>query len=292
MTGAWEWLEVAAAKMMLGALGWLPEPMALRVGTLMGDVAWLVDRRHRRVALHNLARSFPDQTNSQRKRTARAVFRNLGLSLAEWAHAHKAPAGVLHGRVTFEGLEHAERAVEAGRGAVMLVGHLGNWELTGAMFAAHFPDRVTVAAQIQNNRRFDSFMNGLRRRGGMKVVSVRPGVSRELLSELQKNRFLGILADQHAGSKGLVLNFLDRPCSVLRSPAVLARRAGSPILCAALTRRSQGRYLFRISSPVDMKGSLSAVTERWLRVYESWVREDPSQWFWVHRRWKIVREDK
>lgn len=282
-----EKLETTAAKALVTAFRVLPETWSLALGRALGTLACRLDGKHRRIALDNLEKAIPEMGQAARERTVRAMYQGFGLTLAEWAQAQGWSHDEMLGRVEYEGLEHAQAALEAGKGAVILVGHLGNWELTGAVFAAKFPGRVLVAAQEQNNRSFDRYINGLRESRGMEVVLSKQGAAGVLVDGLRANKFLGILSDQHAGPGGEILPFFGRPCSVLRSPVILARRSGAALLAAVLRRDGGGKFRFTLKpAPNPREGSVGKATELWLKVFEGIVREKPEDWFWVHRRWK------
>lgn len=277
---------------MVWLLSVLPHKAALMLGKGLGGLVWFIDRGHRKVANDNLLRALPDLNPRERGRIVIEVYKNLGLSLAEWGHNQGLSREALLRRVAFEGFEHADRGLAKGKGVLIVVAHLGNWEMTGAVVAARLPETVTVAAQAQNNKRFDQYINALRSKAGMKVILAESGAAQKMISTLGHNKILGILADQNAGAKGLMLNFFGRPCSVLRSPVLLARRAGATMVCAGLVRKPGGKHVLRMSPPVDLGGTLAEATSRWLMVFENWIREDPGQWFWVHRRWKEDPNEK
>lgn len=270
----------------------LPQSAALRLGMLLGWMVWFIDRGHRKIANENLLRALPDLKARERGQIVFDVYKNLGLSLAEWGHNQGLSREALLKRVAFEGFEHADHGLAKGKGVLIVVAHLGNWEMAGAVVAARLPGTVTVAAQAQNNRHFDQYINALRTKAGMKVILAESGAAQKMIRTLGENKILGILADQNAGAKGLMLNFFSRPCSVLRSPVLLARRAGASMVCAGLVRKPGGNHILRMSPPVDLGGTLAEATSRWLKVIENWIREDPGQWFWVHRRWKEDPDEK
>ena len=103
--------------------------------------------------------------------------------------------------------------------------------------------------------------------------------------------WLALLADQHAGDRGLWLPFLGRECSCSASPAVFALRARHPLITAVCYRTGLARWRWEFGdwipdSENGRRRSVEAITRDINAVFEAAIRRDPANWFWVHRRWK------
>jgi KDO2-lipid IV(A) lauroyltransferase len=138
-------------------------------------------------------------------------------------------------------------------------------------------------------------LNRLRESKGVKVIYKR-NASREVLTALRQNRFVTMLADQDAGPEGQMVNFLGRPASVTKGPAVFAIKTGAPIITGVIVRQEDGLHRGYIDPPLfpelsnRVEAEVSRLTETFTRRLEEYVIAHPSHWYWVHRRWKTRPE--
>jgi KDO2-lipid IV(A) lauroyltransferase len=150
--------------------------------------------------------------------------------------------------VTLDGIEHLNRALARGRGVVFVTGHYGNWELFGAAIAANgIPIDFLVGEQT--NRRVDDVMNELRRRQGIGIIT-RAMALRKVLQALTANHMVAMLADQDARRQGIMVDFLGRPASTVRGPAVFALRRQSPLV-TGFVHREGTRHRAVFNPPID-----------------------------------------
>jgi KDO2-lipid IV(A) lauroyltransferase len=193
------------------------------------------------------------------------------------------------GLVHVEGREHLDRALDAGRGAVLFAGHFGNWELFGACVAAlGYPLHFLVGEQ--SNARVDEAMNELRRSQGIGIIS-RHVALKKIMRALKDNQLVALLADQNVRKNGVFVDFLGRPASTARGPAMFAIKQGAPIICGFI-RRVGGGHVATLEPPLYADPSLSGddaivdLTQRFSDRLAEWVRRYPEEYFWAHRRWK------
>lgn len=284
-------LEYALFRIARGGLKVLPEAWALRLGSLLGWVAGSVLRIRRAVVDENLARAFPERDAGWRRRVAVGSYRHLGReAVAAFRLSGERPEGVV-ARTEVVGLEALREARAEGRGAILVTGHLGNWEIGGAALAARgIP--VDAVAFRQRNRLFDRDLVENRVRLGMRVIP-RGRASRAVFHSLAEGRVPGLVADQNAGERGLFVDFFGVPASTARGPAVFSLRSGAPLflgVAVALPGRPH-RYRVHLEPiPFESHGEVAADVRSLLNAQvaglERWVREVPEQYFWQHKRWK------
>jgi KDO2-lipid IV(A) lauroyltransferase len=284
-------MEHLGYRVALGILRILPEGISLRMGEALGWIVGVVLGLRRGVVRAHLRQSFPEQTEEWRRRVGRQSFRHLGReSLATFLVARMAPEEVLS-RTEVLGLEPLRKAVEQGRGAVVITAHFGNWEIAGAALALRgIP--LDVVVQRQRNPLFDAEINGTRERLGM-VVIPRNRAPREVLRSLRKGRAVAIVGDQNVRRGGIFVDFFGRKASTARGAAVFALRTGCPIFLGV--NRNRGGYPLRYLGelkPVDfeptgdLEEDILRLTEIYTRYLEGEIRRTPEQYFWQHRRWK------
>jgi KDO2-lipid IV(A) lauroyltransferase len=273
---------------MLGLLSWRTATnLAGSIGTLFYSPFGI----RRRVAEKQIAAAFPEFSSREVKRVARESYRHLGRVAAETALLSRLdPKGVLEHVEGTDGFELIAKRVAEGSGAIMLTGHLGNWELGGAAVAANGMP-IDVVARLMGNSLFDAYLTSTRARLGMTVVRDRDAV-RQTARSLRAGRVIAFLVDQsglHIASS--FINFFGRPAKTPRGPAVFALRLDAPVFFGVSIRLPDGRYHIHVREIVtertgDTDSDVDAILNEYSRLLEHYVREAPEQYFWQHRRWK------
>jgi Kdo2-lipid IVA lauroyltransferase/acyltransferase len=261
-----------------------------------------LDARHRRITLRNLEFAYgADLTSEARERLAREVFRQFLLFGWETLVLLLAPLSHIRRKVIIGGQEHLAEALAQGRGAIAIAAHAGNWEYTVMGYGLQYGPVAVVGRELDHplGRRLARY---LRERGGNWMVAKQRGM-KEILRHLKENRIVGIVIDQNtAAAEGLLADFFGHPARTTPVAALLARR-GVPVLPTLSRRLHDGRHLMEIFPPLAMEKTVEAQADvqRHLklqnRVIEAWVRAEPAQWLWLHRRWKnqfpeIYEEDR
>jgi KDO2-lipid IV(A) lauroyltransferase len=271
----------------------LPWTAACALGSFYGLVAWAAMGTARRAGLVNLRRAYgPGMSRAAAGRKVRAVFANLGRSLAEGARFSAVAA---RGDRSWETLYDAEdpaleaRILADPRPKVFVTGHLGSWEVAMQMLDLRLGGRGAAVARRVDNPFLDALLRRVRRGGGEFIEKT--GAVAPALAALRSGTSVAILLDENGGRSGPFPTFFGRPASTRKTPALLSALTGAPIVVGAAVRRG-GRFLFRLAL-LEPPGSgnptprdVLASTDQIVRVWESWVREDPLQWRWIHWRWK------
>ena len=283
--------QFAALRGTVGALERLSWQQAGRVGAALGMLGYRPLGVRRRVVERQLAAAFPALSADEVRRLARAAYAHLGRVTVEAAIVPAlGPRGVL---ALFEepwGWEHVEAARRAGRGMLLVSGHLGNWELGGAYLAARGIG-LDVVARRMGNPLFDGYVTQTRTRLGMEVVYDADAV-RRIPRATREGRAVALLVDQ--GVKGLASSyvpFFGRPAKTPRGPAVFALRLGVPTIFVAVVRQPSGRYRMFFEPVVveetgDRERDTDAIVAGYTAQLERYVGRTPEQYFWHHRRWK------
>ena len=283
-------IEHLAFRVAVGGLRRLPYPAAeacLRgAARLVGPLGGL----RRRVVDDQLRSVYPELPSTARRALRAAVYDHLGRTAAE---VFCAEPRRLADQVRIEpGWGALDRALADGRGAIVVTGHLGNFELGGRLLAARYP--LLDVVKPQRNRAFERDLQRLRNRHGIATVPM-DRAGRAVLAHLRRGGLVSLLVDQDAGAQGLGLDFLGRPASTWPGAARLALRTGCPVVPVAILRRADG-HVFHIGEAIGVEAQradpqqVAALMRRISDGVESFVRACPEQWFWVHRRWKGAAE--
>jgi KDO2-lipid IV(A) lauroyltransferase len=284
-------IEAAAAAAFARVLGHAPRRAVLALGRGMGRLWAALDRRHVAIAADNLRRAFPGWDEARAWRTARGVYRHFGSVLMDllWLDAH-ARDEVLP-LVETEGREHVEKALARGRGALLVTGHIGNWELHGLAHGWLFGP-IGVIARPLDNPALDERLCRLRARGGNTVISKRKALA-TVLRLLREGRAVAVLIDQNVQEKdGIFVRYFDRPAATTTVAAALAVKTGCALVPTHTVLGADGRYRLLYQPELEWERSgdrgadTAALTQRLTSAIEAWVRATPEQWLWMHRRWK------
>lgn len=283
-------LEYAAVKTVLVIINLLPYRIALLIGDFMGIIGFSILGIRRKVTLDNLKKSFGDKySDKEYAKIGSRAYRNIAKSMIEYGLFPSLKKRGLSQFLTIEGIEHFQKIKDEGRGAVMVTGHFGSWELMGAYLAeSGWPIDYLVGEQ--HNLMVNNLMNDYRRIYGIGLIEM--GVAaRGVIKALRAGRMVAMLSDQDAGSDGAIVEFLGRPASTPKGPAAFSIKTGAPLICGYIVREGK-RQKIMIEPTIDLKPTgnkdedIRLLTQAYTSILEKYVREYPDHWFWPHRRWK------
>ncbi len=275
--------------LIAGTVRVLPTGMAQQLGAALGDLLFWTVPRYRTVARRNLKAAFGWE-GPRVEAMARRVFRNIGKSLVEFLRLPALPAAEVRRLCTLEGMEHLRAALAAGRGAMIITAHYGSWELLAARLVVEgIP--LSVVAREADDSAINTLVNRIREGCGYRVIS-RQSAPRGILEALRRNEVVAILMDQNTTQGGQFVPFFGRTAATVTGPAVLALRTGAALLPGFSIRQRDDRHLGRLWPPVvpsrtgDLAADVLELTAHLTRLIEAQVRADPSQWLWIHDRWR------
>ena len=284
----WEDRAAAVAQAIVPTL---PRGLAMSLGRGAGRLLGALDRRHVAIADENLRHAFPDWDRERRLRTARGVYAHFGQMIADilWLRGHSRDEVL--SRLDVTGRDHVEQAMARGKGAIFVTGHLGNWEVIGLAHGWTFGP-IAVVARPLDNPALDRRLCDFRTVGGNRVVYKRDAL-KEVLRTLHAGGGVAILIDQNVQEKdGIFVDFFGRPAATTTVAAALAVKTGCALVPAYAAIGPDGRYRAVYDPPIEWTSSgdkqvdIARITQALTRVIEGWIREQPDQWLWIHRRWK------
>lgn len=276
-------------RLIVTPLRLMPMPMAQAVGRTLGTLLYHLLGRYRRVALKNLNLVYgKEKTEAERKAMAKAVFRHFGTVAAEFVKLPQLDREALDKFVTVEGAENVCSAHEHGKGVLFVSGHFGNWEIFTRWFPAHgFP--MTAVTRRANDPKAEELLRGTREQNGVHVVN-RGNAAREILRALKQNRIFAVLPDQNDAD--VFVPFFGLPTGTVDGPALLHLRTGAPLLFCWCVKMDDNRYRITFEPPVivtptgDKQADVEAVMTLINARLEAQIRQHPTQWLWLHDRWK------
>lgn len=289
-------LILTAAVLAIAAPLWLlPWRWAGRLGEFYGRCAcglWPVARR---AGMINLRRAYgPAMDRPRAARWTREAFGSLGRSIAEgvqFARRFK-KGGDLGRRIDVEDPALEARILSDPRPKVFVTGHLGSWEVAIGMASRRAAGGGAVIIRRIDNPFLNAVVRRLRLRRGSEWIEKR-GASTEALRRLRAGESIALLADENGGPRGVFVEFFGRPASTHKTPALLSAMTGAPIVAGAALRRGD-RFVYRLAvvEPRPCAGAEAAdaelrrLTGEIAAIFERWVRDSPTQWRWIHWRWR------
>jgi KDO2-lipid IV(A) lauroyltransferase len=267
-----------------------PLPVLYRIGERLGRLAYRLSRRYRTVAEHNLQMAYGESlSDGERRRLVEQVFIHFAKSLMEFLVADGLSPNDLCRMVTLKGEEHLQWCVQQGKGTLIITAHYGNWEIAARYLTQCKGYVLNVVARDADDSATTLLVNRIREQGGYRVFP-RGQAVRAVLQALKRNELVAMLPDQNAGD--VFVPFFGRLAGTVAGPALLALRSGAPILPVFCTRQPDNTYLFEMLPPFVVQPSGDKerdVTETMAHItalIEQQVRKHPSQWLWLHNRWK------
>lgn len=269
-----------------GGIARLPQAWLLRLGALLAVAGSPLLRRRRRIAERNLALCFPQLDDAARARLLRRTIRATVTGALESLRAWFAPARRLRGLYTVSGLEHLEQARKAGRGVLLVSGHLPHFELAGRLVGEASGRPIALLARRHNAPCMDRWLDAARRRAYSTTIAKKDKAA--LLEALQRGETVFYLGDQDFSYHHAFVPFFGVPAATLTALPRLLAQSGAVALPVWMQRSPDGRYRLRIEPQWDgwPTGDPALDAARYMSELEAVVREDPAQYLWVHRRFK------
>jgi KDO2-lipid IV(A) lauroyltransferase len=247
----------------------------------------------RRDTRASLAVAFPEKSAAERDVIGRASLVHLGRVAAEAVTLHRW-LGELDQRVVVPpgALAVVERARARGKGIVLALGHIGNWELTCRL--SRYVQPNAAIAKRSWHPRLDALAEELRGRTAVQTFwRDDPATGRSMLKLFRAGGTLGILIDQDiAGVQNVFVPFFGRPAATPRAAGDLALRFDATLLVITCARRPEGGHVLEVvevphhAGASDREAEVVRLTAACAAVQEAAIRRHPEEWVWMHQRWK------
>lgn len=287
-----DWLAYAGVRVGIFIMYLFPIRWNLQTGCLLGTVMWKYYKRGRMRALDNLRASFPDKDQAWLEQVGRRSFQQVVMLAIDifftprivrkdnWRH-YCVPRNI----------ERVKWLMQQQRGLILLTAHYANFEIIGYMMGL-FGFNIYSIARPLDNPYINRYLYGIRQRKGQKIID-KKGATEQIDSIIAEGATLGFIADQNAGRKGVFVDFFGRKASTYKSIGLLAMQYNLPIGIGC-SRRVGDRFFFEIECTrlimpeewADKPDPLTWITQQYTKAIEDFIRQDPTQYWWLHRRWK------
>ncbi|MFD7922739.1 phosphatidylinositol mannoside acyltransferase [Streptomyces sp. NPDC059740] len=270
----------------------LPEPVAGRLGRSLADAAWQRRGKGVRRLEANLARVVPHADEAELHRLSRFAMRSY---LRYWMESFRLPSWTperIAANFAPEGVDHLRKAMAEGRGAVVALPHLANWDLAGAWLSTVLGiPFTTVAERLKPEALYDRFV-AYREGLGMEVLPHTGGAAfGKLARRLRSGGAVCLVADRDLSSSGVPVDFFGERASMPAGPAMLALQTGAALLPVTLWYEAPPRMGGRVHAPVEVpqsgtrKEKAAAMTQAVADAFASGIAAHPHDWHMLQRLW-------
>jgi KDO2-lipid IV(A) lauroyltransferase len=275
-------IEAAAVIFLFAIFKVLPLDLASAIGSFLGrTIGPFLSAQ--KIADNNLSMIFPDLSQPEKNKILRDMWDNLGRNAVELPHL---PGKQLFNRMTVKGIENLP---PPGQAAIFFSGHFGNWELTYPI--AHRNGlTVTLIYRSANNPYVDNIVAAIRATQSTNMLPKGPQGGIKLARAIKQGSTLAMLVDQKM-NEGIAVPFFGRDAMTAPAIAEFALRYNMPLIPARAIRTKGCHFEATVYPPLqyektgDHEKDVLNIMTKINATLEGWIREYPSQWFWVHRRW-------
>ncbi len=288
-----DYMGYLCVRACVGVLVLIPRWLAYGLCKVLGWLMYHLMKRFGRTARDQLRQSFPDWSNREVRRVAKASIQNMVcMGLEVFLTPRLITALRWRRYVTNRNMEETIRLlIERKSPLILVTGHFGNWEVAGYYTAMTGLPTNTVARRLDNPYLNDLIFS-VREQAGQRMI-YKVGAAEGVQEALGRNEAVSMVCDQDAGGRGMFVDFFGRPASTFKSIGLMAMQFDSPI-AVVCCKRLGCRFRFevftqRVIHPAEWAGQddpLRWITQEYTSALEQAVRENPEQYFWVHRRWK------
>lgn len=287
-----DWVEYIPLRVAVGVLDRIPVRIGLAVGHGLGVLAWWVLPRRRRMAIANVLKAGITTDFVRARAIARASFVSFGLLSVESLAAMRIITPDTLAQHVEEEIPPATATLlsDPNQGVILVSAHLGNWELSGHIIA--FRKKLVAVARAMNNPLVQRYLLKRNPRMNIEIVEKHARDSMSFYRPLKSGQLLGLIADQHASSHGIEVEFFGHPAKTYISPARLHLATGCPMVCGCCFRVGEMRFRMVLGEPLvfeksaDREGDIRRITQTLNHQLEALIRRCPEQYLWAHRRWR------
>jgi lauroyl/myristoyl acyltransferase len=268
----------------------LPGPVADGVARLLGGSVALAPSERRTIVERNVRRADPSLSGSRLRRAVRHCFESYA---RYWAESFRLPdltPAQIDAGMTCEGYDLLETALEGGRGALLVVPHLGGWEWAGFWVTEVKHREVSVVVErLEPESVFDWFV-AYRESLGMHVIPLGPDAARRVIAAVRAGHVVCLLADRDITGGGIEVDFFGERTTLPAGPATLALRTGAPLLPVAVYFCDGGHHGV-VRPPIDttrqgtLREDIARVTRDVAAALEDLIRAAPEQWHLMQPNW-------
>ncbi|MCX6279713.1 MAG: hypothetical protein NT004_16715 [Bacteroidetes bacterium] len=242
------------------------------------------------VVFENLKRSFPEKSENEITRIAKAFYHHLSDMLIESLKAFTMPEEAVVNRYKYYNTEFLDELYRKGQSVICVAGHYGNWEWGGLASGSQLKHKPVGFYKPLSNKLIDDYVQKTRVKGRSKLASI-ANTSDTFKTDWGEPAIYYMVADQSPSSPRLALwvDFMNQETATLHGPEKYARIHNLPVVFAYVKKVKRGYYTidFQMLEADPSKTKTGEITRRFMQSLEKVIIEDPRYYLWSHRRWKL-----
>jgi len=287
-----DWFGYIAMRIGLFVLFLFGIKANLRFARFLGSMMWKHYKRGRIRAIENLQKSFPEKDLAWCEATGKRSFQQIVMLVIDIFFTSKLVTRDNYAKYSrYKNIEQTKWIMQGGQGVLMLTAHYGNFEIMGYMLGLFGFNIYSIARPIDNPY-INKYLLSLRKHTGQQIID-KKGATDKMEQIIAEHASIGFIADQDAGKKGVFVDFFNRKASTYKSIGLMAMQYNMPIAVAS-SKRVGDDFFFEIevhrmifpNEWADKDDPLTWITQEFVKSTENFIRQDPTQYWWLHRRWK------
>lgn len=267
----------------------LPLKLAYKAAVIISDLHYTFATQDRRFVTQNLKAIFPEKKDREIAAIRINMFRNFAKYLVDFFRFSKLDKGFIDKNTKIENIDYLDKALAAGKGAIILSAHIGNWELGGVVVSLlGYP--LWVVALSHKDKKVNDFFISQRESKGVKVIPVGRAI-RMSLGVLKEKQLVALAGDRNFGERGVTVDFFGKSASLPAGPALLSLKTGAPIVPAFMVRNKDNTFTLRMEEPLQFSNSgnkdkdLTELIVKYKNIFEQYIRKYPDQWYMFRKFW-------
>ena len=260
--------------------------------------AYFISKKHQTIIDTNLKLAFADTLNDvQRKEIGIAAFTNMIDTVFGIVKRDKMEKEDVVKNIIFEGEEIIKAYKDSGKQFILVTGHYGNWELLSQSIAIHFDLTLVGVGRKLDSEIMDEVLSKNRQRFNVEMV-YKQGAMKGCIKAINQKKIIGILTDQSLSIEQSVdVIFFNRKTTHTPIASILSRKFGLDMIPAFISTDDYKHYTVKIYPAIktlksdDQEKDLSLLTQAQADSMEYVIKNNPKQWFWMHKRWKAYNPE-
>src|SRR5919201_2446187 len=291
----WTGIRYWSYKTLSFLSGIVPLRFAYWVGACVGDFGYLVWKRDSANAVSNMRRVMGDAADWRVvKETTRDAFRNYGKTMVDFVRFPHLDENDIRKAIAAQYFwEHLDKALSKGKGVIVITGHIGNWDLAGALLGSQGLPLYAVADTFEP-KKMDELINGTREKYGIRIIKLETGSLKQIFGALRRNEIVMLLFDRPQPNEGVPVQFFGETAWIPAGPAAIALKTGAAIVVGYCARR-RGDKTFHgeFGQPIEYEHLLTGNKEQDIQIItqeivsrmEQVIRRYPDQWYMFRQMW-------
>ncbi len=251
---------------------------------------YLVDTKHKKIAMVNLNIAFEDtKTLEEKKEIVKQSYKNIIYNLYEFVENQDLTPQQLEEKITVENEDIILDAVKSKRKIILVSAHYGNWELIGSYNSMKYKPMTNVGRPMSNEY-LNADLRKVRNANGSEMLD-KDSAAKGLMKAIKADRMIGLVVDQNtADNMGILIDFFGKKARQTEAPAKLALKFEALIIPVFVIQNAFRDYTIKYCEPIDTTKledkSSESITQLQADIIEEQIKQKPEDWFWQHKRWK------